>query len=230
MTQTSLIKFPVACVLAATLAGCQVSETVDDLGQHEFTVTIDSEAINSAINDYTSGNSGSSSSSSEVQEEEPDMTLVLEEGDYGYCYADGDLRATGNDFGIETTYSGYNGMGYTNSANVNGASIIWHVDTVDASMYEAEVRYSSCCDDIRPAAIKVNGEVVIEAAPFERTRAWDTWFSQALSIPLEAGANTIELIALTDGGLPNIDSLTLVGKEVAAGVCDDAVMNTSSVD
>lgn len=218
MIHYSPLRLQLACVaLISVLSGCQVSESLE--GEHEFTVTVDGDAVSSMINDYTSQSSSSSSADTQAEIH----TLVLEEGEMGFCYADGDLQATGNDFGIETTHLGYEGMGYVNTRNEEGAGIIWHVDVSEAGMFEARIRYSLCCDEIRPASLKVNDQMVEEAIPFERTRSWETWLDQTITIPLVSGVNTIEVAALTDAGLSNIDSLTVVGNSAEGGLCEEAI-------
>lgn len=223
MTQFFPSRLHIACAaLVATLAGCQVSESID--GEQQFTVTVDGDAISSLLNSSASQSASASSAASQTEVH----TLLIEEGDLGFCYADGDLKATGNDFGIETTHAGYEGMGYINTGNAEGAGIRWHVHAPEAGMFEAKIRYSLCCDEIRPATLKVNGQVVEAAVPFERTRSWETWLFQTVNIPLLSGTNTIEVASLTTAGLANIDSLTLVGKPVEGGLCEDAIPGSSS--
>ncbi|MEU4834579.1 carbohydrate-binding protein, partial [Streptosporangium sp. NPDC023615] len=43
--------------------------------------------------------------------------------------------------------------------------------------------------------------------PFAPTGAWTTWTTTTLTVPLNAGTNTVRLDPTTTAGLPNIDHL-----------------------
>ena len=47
---------------------------------------------------------------------------------------------------------------------------------------------------------------------FEATGAWTTWATKTVTVPLNAGSNTIQWSSTDAVGLPNVDFL-----EVAAG-------------
>jgi Carbohydrate binding module (family 6) len=54
--------------------------------------------------------------------------------------------------------------------------------------------------------VVVNGSIV-GTVSFESTGAWTTWSTTTLSVPLNAGSNTIRLDPTTTTGLPNVDHL-----------------------
>ncbi|NUR92625.1 MAG: carbohydrate-binding protein, partial [Nonomuraea sp.] len=44
---------------------------------------------------------------------------------------------------------------------------------------------------------------------FGPTANWDTWATKTVTVPLNAGTNTIRLTATTANGGPNLDRITL---------------------
>ncbi|MEU4836445.1 right-handed parallel beta-helix repeat-containing protein, partial [Streptosporangium sp. NPDC023615] len=58
----------------------------------------------------------------------------------------------------------------------------------------------------RSAALVVNGATV-QTLSFEGTGAWSTWATRTVTVPLNAGANTVRLNPTTSLGLPNLDRL-----------------------
>ena len=58
----------------------------------------------------------------------------------------------------------------------------------------------------RPANLVVNGATA-GALSFESTGAWTTWTTKTVTVPLNAGNNTIRLDPTTATGLPNVDYL-----------------------
>ena len=61
----------------------------------------------------------------------------------------------------------------------------------------------------RPMDITVNGTVVSDELAFDPTANWDTWTTRSITVPLNAGANTIRATATTAGGGPNLDRITI---------------------
>jgi hypothetical protein len=45
----------------------------------------------------------------------------------------------------------------------------------------------------------------VSSVSFEATGAWNTWVTKTLTVPLNAGTNTIQLNPTTASGLPNVD-------------------------
>jgi hypothetical protein len=42
---------------------------------------------------------------------------------------------------------------------------------------------------------------------FPTTANWDTWSTVSLTVPLDAGSNTVQVTATSAGGVPNLDAL-----------------------
>lgn len=104
-------------------------------------------------------------------------------------------------------------------ANQSGVAIVWAVNAPAAGTYTASLRYANAGSQARPALLKTaSGETATFS--FELTSAWTDWQSQSRGIYLEAGNNLLSLDAQVADGLPNIDSLSLVG--VKPGQCPSA--------
>jgi hypothetical protein len=57
--------------------------------------------------------------------------------------------------------------------------------------------------------ITVNGTVVSAALAFNSTGTWNTWQTATLTVPLQAGTNTVRATATTANGGPNVDYITV---------------------
>ncbi|MCC3765354.1 carbohydrate-binding protein, partial [Glycomyces sp. TRM65418] len=109
------------------------------------------------------------------------------------------------DGAIESNHSGYSGSGFCNSDNATGATAQFTVNAAGAGTATVAIRYAHGATDSRPANIVVNGSTVHSASAFNATGAWNTWSTKTVSVPLNAGSNTIRLAATAAAGLPNID-------------------------
>jgi len=133
-------------------------------------------------------------------------TLALQESD-GFCSVDGT---------VDSNHDGFTGSGFVNTDNKLGAGATYSLHSDSAQNVLADIRYASTSS--RPADIEVNGSV-IGTVNFTSTGAWTSWTSESVTIPLQAGENTIRLIAQTADGLPNIDSLAATGGSLTPGAC-----------
>ncbi len=135
--------------------------------------------------------------------------LVLQEEQLGFCTVDG---------AVESDNAGFTGAGYANTDNVVGSAIEWGV-TVDArGVYPVRLVYAHP-EAERPAALFVNDAVVGPELAFPGTADWTIWATFVAEVTLEVGENRIRLEAAGDGGLANIDALTIVGDGVRAVDC-----------
>ncbi len=114
---------------------------------------------------------------------------------------------------IDSNHAGFSGTGFCNSINATGASAQWTVNAANAGTATVGIRYANGTTTNRPADISVNGTVQQAASAFASTGAWATWATKTVTVPVNAGSNTIRLAATTSGGLVNLDYLDL---EVAA--------------
>ncbi|ACR11667.1 pectinesterase [Teredinibacter turnerae T7901] len=135
--------------------------------------------------------------------------LVIEENTPGFCGVDGT---------IDTNNGGFTGSGFANTSNIAGATITWQVQAEFAGNYQLDWRYASASTNGRSAAVSVNGSN-LGTVNFPTTGAWDSWTIDSAQLYLAQGNNTITLIAQTNEGLPNVDSLTLLGNGVNAVDC-----------
>lgn len=138
-------------------------------------------------------------------------TLTLQESS-GFCSVDGS---------IDSNHSGFGGSGFANTDNKPGSSVTYSIHADYAHSVSVDIRYASTSN--RPADIEVNGSVV-GTVYFSATGAWTSWNSDSVTVPLQAGENTVRLVAQTEDGLPNIDSLTAMGSSLTPGACGSAAV------
>ncbi|MGR6919353.1 SGNH/GDSL hydrolase family protein [[Actinomadura] parvosata] len=108
---------------------------------------------------------------------------------------------------VESNHAGFSGSGFCNGANAAGAGAQFTVTAAAAGDATIALRYANGATAGRPADVLVNGMVAHAATAFDPTGAWTTWVTKTLTVPLNAGANTIRLSPTTGGGLPNLDYL-----------------------
>jgi len=102
-----------------------------------------------------------------------------------------------------------NRAGYTGTAFVdyggNGTWIEWNnVAVPSAGTYRLTFRYAA--QSARRSTAIVNGTNRGNVA-FASTGSWTTWATDSIAVPLRAGNNTIRVVANTDTGGPNLDSM-----------------------
>ncbi len=117
---------------------------------------------------------------------------------------------------VDNDHQGYNGTGFANTDNVQDSAVTYRVSVLDAGHYALEVRYAST--DTRPADVLVN-ESVAGNFEFATTGSWTSWTSESETVELSAGENDIALVATGTSGLPNVDSLTVIGNNPTAVDC-----------
>ncbi|CNF54138.1 Pectate disaccharide-lyase precursor [Mycobacterium tuberculosis] len=105
---------------------------------------------------------------------------------------------------IDSDHAGYSGGGFCNTENETGAYAQFTVTAPAAGTATLGVRFANGTGTARPANVTVNGATVA-SAPFAGTGSWDSWTTATLSVPVNAGANTIRFTATTGNGLPNVD-------------------------
>jgi hypothetical protein len=70
------------------------------------------------------------------------------------------------------------------------------------------IRYANGTTVNRPMDISVNGGTAV-TVNFAGTGSWDTWQTATVSVPLNAGTNTIRATATTANGGPNVDYIEI---------------------
>ncbi|MET8079631.1 carbohydrate-binding protein [Streptomyces sp. NPDC005303] len=107
---------------------------------------------------------------------------------------------------VETEYAGYSGSGFCNGTNATGAYAQFTVSAPASGTATLSVRFANGTTTARPADIIVNGSTV-SSASFESTGTWTGWTTKTLTVPVNAGSNTIRLNPTSANGLPNVDYL-----------------------
>ncbi|MBO2447576.1 discoidin domain-containing protein [Actinomadura barringtoniae] len=110
---------------------------------------------------------------------------------------------------VESDHAGYSGTGYVNTDNAAGPYVEWKVDAAQARSHTLGVRYANGPAADRPMDVTVNGTVVAAARSFPSTGSWTDWATSTLTVPLNAGANTIRVTATSAEGAPNLDMITI---------------------
>ncbi|GIG60538.1 alpha-L-fucosidase [Longispora fulva] len=106
---------------------------------------------------------------------------------------------------VEANHAGYSGTGFVNYDNVVGSAVTFTVNAAAAGPATLTLRYANGTAVNRPMDIRVNGTVVSAGRLFGPTTNWDTWAGTSLTVTLAAGANTVEAVATTANGGPNLD-------------------------
>lgn len=106
---------------------------------------------------------------------------------------------------VDSDWPGFSGAGFCNGTNATNAYAQFTV-TASAGTATLAVRFANGTTSARPTSLIVNGTTV-QSPSFEATGAWDTWVTKTLTVPLNAGSNTIRLNPTGSGGLPNLDYL-----------------------
>ncbi|MFI1723472.1 carbohydrate-binding protein [Streptomyces sp. NPDC020489] len=107
---------------------------------------------------------------------------------------------------IESNWAGYSGSGFCNPTNATGAHAQFTLTAPAAGTATLAVRFANGTTTSRTANIIVNGTTV-STATFESTGTWTGWTTKTLTVPVDAGSNTVRLNPTTSAGLPNVDYL-----------------------
>lgn len=152
----------------------------------------------------------------------PNVLIVDENAATRYCSADGD---------VEDEHAGFTGSGFVNTENRIGATIAWNVEAPESLTTEVTIRYASRSDSPRSGKLIANGvEGSSTVFEFYNSGAWDNWVEETHSITLAPGVNYIELIAMSELGLPNIDFFQLHNQEIVSTQCFAAALGPVEPD
>ncbi|MGP4010658.1 carbohydrate-binding protein [Streptomyces sp. 4N124] len=110
---------------------------------------------------------------------------------------------------IDSDWAGYSGSGFCNGTNSTSGSAQFTVTAPASGTATLNIRFANGATTARPAGLVVNGSTV-QTPSFEGTGAWSTWVTKTLTVPVNAGSNTIRLTPTTAAGLPNIDYVDVV--------------------
>jgi hypothetical protein len=111
---------------------------------------------------------------------------------------------------VESNHPGFSGIGFVNGDNVIGSGVTWTVTMAQAGSTTVSFRYAngqaSGQNLPRPMNLLLNGTAA-GSVNFQPTGDWAVWQTASVTLPLAAGANTIQLTATTANGGPNLDFL-----------------------
>ncbi len=110
---------------------------------------------------------------------------------------------------VDDVHGGFSGSAYVDFQNASNDSVSWTVDAGSSGSYDLELLYALGANETRTAELRVNGNVVTSELDFTDTGAWDSWGSVTERVGLDAGSNTVELVATGDSG-PNVDALDVM--------------------
>jgi hypothetical protein len=110
---------------------------------------------------------------------------------------------------VATNHTGFTGTGFVDYTNVTGSYVEFTVTASAAGTTTVTIRYANGTTTNRPMDIAVNGTVVSAGVAFPSTSTWDTWQTATITVPLNAGTNTIRATATTANGGPNVDAITV---------------------
>ncbi|MDZ7923737.1 MAG: malectin domain-containing carbohydrate-binding protein [Marinagarivorans sp.] len=139
----------------------------------------------------------------------PAKTLTIQEGETGYCLT--------RSVPVDSNHEGFVGAGFANADNAIGAGLQWKIQANIAGSAKVDVRFANGSSTARSGTLQVNASRY--AMPLPPTGGWTAWQTASVTVNLQAGVNTLDLLATTADGLANIDSLTVTGSGVSGVSC-----------
>jgi len=110
---------------------------------------------------------------------------------------------------VDSNHRNFSGTGFVNYDSVAGSYVQWAVTAATAGPASVTIRFANGTNANRPMDIRVNGVAVATGVAFGGTGNWSTWQNRTLTLPLDAGANTIRATATASAGGPNVDYLEI---------------------
>ncbi|WP_084646111.1 carbohydrate-binding protein [Marinimicrobium agarilyticum] len=137
-----------------------------------------------------------------VYQENPSSTsVIINENEDGYCGM--------SDGTIDTNHAGFEGDGFSNTANAEGEYIDYKVNIPAAGTYRFLVRYANGAGDNRFARLDVNSQIGLAQIDMENSGGWTEWGESQVDVELEAGEANVRLHSGTASGLANLDYLMI---------------------
>jgi PelA/Pel-15E family pectate lyase len=121
---------------------------------------------------------------------------------------------------LESSNTGFAGLGYLNFDNQLGADAGYVVDALNSGNYTLYIRYANGSTVNRPLSIKLGNQILVPEVAFAPTANWTTWSILSVSLQLPAGRDSLVLVSSTDVGGPNIDWIGWSNSELRAGSCE----------
>jgi|GEM_PF-154023 len=126
------------------------------------------------------------------------------------CYYDGT---------VDNNNAGFSGTGFVNTPNEAGARIFWTLYAASGLNTILNFTYANGAATNREATLLING-VPVATLPFGTTGSWTAWHEQTVSVLLNTGINTVELVATSLNGIANLDRIVLADADSWQGGCD----------
>ncbi|MFC3495741.1 non-reducing end alpha-L-arabinofuranosidase family hydrolase [Glycomyces rhizosphaerae] len=108
---------------------------------------------------------------------------------------------------VDANHTGFSGSGFCNPPNSSDTGVQFTVDATSTGTATLGFKYANGATAGRAANVSVNGTTARSGVPFGPTGAWSNWAIETVTVPVNAGSNTIRLSAATSAGLANIDYL-----------------------
>ncbi|MBN1782376.1 glycoside hydrolase family 88 protein [bacterium] len=116
---------------------------------------------------------------------------------------------------VDSNYPDFTGTGFVNFDNMTGSWLELTLPVPKSGPWEIRFRYANGAANNRPCEIRVNGSVVESSLDFPVTGTWDNWqYSDALTVNLEQGDQTIRITGNTAESGPNIDHVQGIFRSV----------------
>jgi hypothetical protein len=128
--------------------------------------------------------------------------VVIQENESGFAGVDGT---------IDANQPGYTGAGFANTSDVMGAGVDWELTFNSLTTKSFTFRYASTND--RTADLIVDGVKVASNIQFGSTGSLSNWGFVTVYASVPAGDSAVRLQSTSATGLPNIDSLEVLGGE-----------------
>jgi hypothetical protein len=129
--------------------------------------------------------------------------LVIQENQSGFSAVNGT---------IDNANSGYTGTGYANTTDAAGAGIDWALNFDSSTVKAFTFRYASTVSGT--ANLVVNGTTLVSNIPFPSTGSLSSWDYATVYAHVPVGTSKVRLEAVSSTGLPNIDSMEVIGGSV----------------
>lgn len=107
---------------------------------------------------------------------------------------------------VENEYPGYTGVGFVNTDNAIGEFIEWYLNAADSITDSLGFRYALGKDENRAMQLYIN-ETLIDTIDFDSTWLFTNYRYKSVYARIDSGLNRIKVVALTEGGAPNMDHL-----------------------
>ncbi|MGW7383023.1 glycoside hydrolase family 88 protein [Streptomyces sp. NPDC054794] len=128
---------------------------------------------------------------------------------------------------VDSDHTGYTGTGFVNYGNLSGSYVEFTVTADQPGTEPLAFRFANGSTADRPLDVTVNGVTVARGLSFPGDGSWTSWRTRTVDAALRQGTNTIRATAVSTGGGPNLDSLT-VGRPTAVTDWSAAMVDSTT--